>query len=64
MRQMIESSKDFAARIEALKPGQDRTASVIEVLIEDIDRLAHTVKEMKALPPVPKRKIGYVIDEE
>jgi len=32
---------------------------VIEVLAEDIDRLAHEVKEMKALPPPTKRKIGF-----
>lgn len=63
MREMIASNKDFAARIEALERGHDRTASVIEILVEDIDRLAHTVKEMKALPPVTKRKIGYVLDQ-
>ncbi len=64
MREMIASNKDFAARIEALERGHDRTASVIEILVEDIDRLAHTVKEMKALPPVTKRKIGCVLDRE
>jgi hypothetical protein len=29
------------------------------VLVEDIDRLATEVKEMKAVPPSPKRKIGF-----
>ncbi len=42
----------------------DRTASVIEVLVEDIDRLAREVKDMKALPPVTKRRIGFIIDDE
>jgi hypothetical protein len=56
MRELIASNKDIAARVEKLERSHDRTASVIEVLVEDIDRLAHEVKEMKALPPVTKRK--------
>jgi hypothetical protein len=31
--------------------GHARTASIIEVLVEDIDRLARDVKQMKATPP-------------
>jgi hypothetical protein len=34
----------------------DRTTSVIKVLVEDIDRLAHDVHQMKAVPITPKRK--------
>ncbi len=34
-------------------------ASVIEVLVEDIDCLAGEVKQMKALPSPPKRRIGF-----
>ena len=59
MRELIASNKDIAARVEKLERGHDRTASVIEVLVEDIDRIAHEVKEMKALPPVTRRKIGF-----
>ena len=59
MREMIASNKDIAARVEKLERSHDRSASVIEILVEDIDRLAHEVKEMKALPPVTKRKIGF-----
>jgi hypothetical protein len=44
---------------ERLERGQDRTASVIEILVEDIDRLAGEIKQMKALPPVRRRKIGF-----
>jgi len=64
MRELIASNKDIAARVEKLERGHDRTASVIEVLVEDIDRLAHEVKEMKALPPVTKRKIGFYTGED
>jgi hypothetical protein len=32
---------------------------VIEVLVEDIDRLAGELKQMKALPPRPRRRIGF-----
>jgi hypothetical protein len=59
MRQIIETNKDIAVRVEKLERGHDRSASVIEILVEDIDRLAHEVKEMKALPPAKKRKIGF-----
>ncbi|HXJ94042.1 MAG TPA: ORF6N domain-containing protein [Terriglobia bacterium] len=64
LRQMIENSRDIAARVEKLERGHGRTASVIQVLAEDIDRLAHEVEDMKALPPVTKRKIGFLIDED
>ena len=50
--------------VEKLELGQDRTASVIHLLVEDIDELAHEVKEMKALPPTPKRKIGFKLGED
>ena len=53
MRELMASNKDIAARVEKLEHGHDRTASVIEVLVEDIDRLAREVKDMKALPPTP-----------
>jgi hypothetical protein len=64
MRELIASHKDLSARIEKLERGHDRTASVIEVLVEDIDRLAGEVKDMKALPPVTKRKIGFFTGED
>jgi len=59
LRQLIENNRDIATRVEKLEAGHSRAASVIEVLAEDIDRLAHEVKEMKALPPPTKRKIGF-----
>ena len=64
MRELMAANKDIAARVEKLERGHDRTASVIEVLVEDIDRLAREVKDMKALPPVTKRRIGFIIDDE
>jgi len=64
LREIIATNKDLAARIEKLERGHDRTASVIEVLVEDIDRLAGEVKQMKALPPVTKRKIGFYTGED
>jgi phage regulator Rha-like protein len=64
MRELMASNKDIAARVEKLEHGHERAASVIEILVEDIDRLAHEVKEMKALPPVTKRRIGFIIDDD
>jgi hypothetical protein len=64
MRELMAANKDIAARVEKLERGNDRTASVIEILVEDIDRLAGEVKDMKALPPVTKRKIGFYTGED
>jgi phage regulator Rha-like protein len=64
MRELIAADKDIAARVANLERSHDRSASVIEILVEDIDRLAHEVKEMKALPPVTKRKIGFRLGVE
>ena len=55
---------DIAARVEKLERGHNRTVSVIEVLVEDIDRLAREVKDIKALPPLKKRRIGFIVDDE
>jgi hypothetical protein len=64
MRELMASNKDIAARVEKLERGHDRTSSVIEVLVDDIDRLAHEVKDIKALPPVTKRRIGFDLGDE
>jgi ribosomal protein L2 len=64
IRELMASNKDIAARVEKLEHGHNRSASVIEILVEDIDRLAHEVKEMKALPPVTKRKIGFRLGDD
>jgi hypothetical protein len=64
IRELMASNKDIAARVEKLEHGHNRSASVIEILVEDIDRLAHEVKEMKALPPVTERKIGFRLGDE
>ena len=64
LRQLIEHNRDIAIRVEKLERKHDRSASVIEILVEDIDRLAHEVKEMKALPPVTKRKIGFRLGDD
>ena len=59
LREMIAHHKDIAVRMEKLERSHDRTASVIEIIVEDIDRLASEVKQMKMLPPTPGRKIGF-----
>jgi hypothetical protein len=64
LRQLIENNRDIAARLEKLERSHDRSASVIEILVEDIDRLAHEVKDMKALPPVTKRKYGFRLGDD
>lgn len=59
MRVLIAANKDIAQRVEKLERAQKRTASVIEILIEDIDRVAKEVRQMKALPLPRKRRIGF-----
>ena len=48
MRELISTNKDLAERIEKLERGRDRIASVIKILVENIDRLALEVNRMKA----------------
>jgi hypothetical protein len=59
LREMIAANKDLAARIEKMERSHDRTASVIEVLVDEIDGIAREVKNMKALPSSPDRKYGF-----
>lgn len=59
MREIIAANKDLAARVEKLERGHDNAASVIEVLVEDIDQLADEVQQMKAIPSKPRRQIGF-----
>ena len=59
MRELIAAHKDIAARVDKLERSHKRAASVIEILVEDIDRVAKEVRQMKALPAPRKRKIGF-----
>jgi phage regulator Rha-like protein len=59
MRELIAANKEMSVRIEKLERGQDQTASVIEVLAEDIERLAGEVEQMKAPTPASRRRIGF-----
>jgi hypothetical protein len=52
LREMIAANKDLAVRVEKLEHGHRQTASIIEVLVDEIEH-------MKALPPPSKRKIGF-----
>lgn len=62
LRELMAAHKDIAARVERLERGQDRAASVIEILVEDIDRLSRKIeREIKA--PAPTRRIGFFPEE-
>jgi hypothetical protein len=53
LRETIAANKGLAARVENLEHSQQRTSSILEVLVDEIDSL-------KALPPPrAKRKIGF-----
>ena len=59
LRELTATNKDVLIRVEKLERGHDRTASVIEILVDDIDRIARDVKQMKHLPSPSKRKYGF-----
>ena len=59
MRELIASKKDIADRVAKLERSHDRTAFVIEVLVDEIDGLAREMKRMKVLPATPRRKSGF-----
>jgi len=65
LRELMTAHKDIAERVEKLERSQERTASVIEVLVEDIDQLARRVDDV-VQPPAPytKRRIGYLTDQD
>ena len=59
LREMIAANKDLAARIEKIERRQEKTSSVIEILAEDIGRLAEDIHWIKN-PPLPKKyRIGF-----
>jgi hypothetical protein len=65
LRELMVAHKDIAARVEKLEHGQERTASVIEVLVKDIGQLAHKIAEVVHAPaPYTRRRIGYLTGED
>ncbi len=65
LRELMASHKDIAARVEKLERGHERTASVIQVLVDDIDRLGRKVEHLRVPEsPYTRRKIGYVTDND
>jgi hypothetical protein len=64
LRELMATNKDIANRVEKLERSHDRTASVIEVLVEDIDRLGRKVEQIKPPSPYSRRRIGYITEEE
>jgi hypothetical protein len=63
MRELIATNRDIASRVEKLERNYDRTASVIEVLVEDIDRLGRKVEQFKEPSPYSRRRIGYLTED-
>jgi len=64
LRELMVAHKDIAARVERLERGQERTASVIEILVEDIDRLTLRLDEAVQEPAPSTQRIGYLPSKE
>jgi hypothetical protein len=47
LRELVAAHKDIAERLEKLERGQERMAAVIEVLVEDIDRLGRKIEKIR-----------------
>src|SRR5262249_27383757 len=58
--ELIATNKDIAARVEKLERGQENAASVIEVLIKDIDSLGQKIERITAPSPYAKHRIAYI----
>jgi hypothetical protein len=64
LRELMAAHKDIAARVEKLERGQERAASVIEVLVEDIDRLGRKIDKMRSSGSAyGRQRIGYVTED-
>ena len=59
LREVTSANKDILIRVEKLERGHDRAASVMELLVDDIDRLTRDIKQIKNLPSPSKRKYGF-----
>lgn len=64
LREIMMTNKDLATRVEKLESKQDRTASVIEILVEDIDRIGGEVKKMKRFEAKPKHPLGFQMSKK
>ena len=56
LRELLATNKDVADRLEKLEANQAHHASVINLLVEEIDQL-------KQLPDPPKNPIGFRADD-
>lgn len=59
MRELMAFNRDLPARVSHLECAQERSASVIEVLVGDIGRLAVVMQHLKALPDPKKGRMGF-----
>jgi len=59
MREQIAANQEIATRVSKLETNHKRAVSVIELLVDDIDRVEKEVRRMKALPKPRKSKIGF-----
>lgn len=59
LRSMISATEQIASRVARLEEGELRTASVIEVVADDIQMLPSEMEAMRALPEPPARRIGF-----
>ena len=59
IRELVTKSQNLSKRVAKLEQGQHATMSVIESLVEDIERVAIDVAHIKTTPLPKKRRIGF-----
>lgn len=60
LRQLVATNKDLALRIEKLEHDQTQATSIMEIILEDIDKLGKEIRWIKNPPLKPKYPIGFV----
>lgn len=63
MRELVQTNKELAIKVEKLERNHESTGAVIEVLAEDIEKLGREIHWIKNPPLKPKRKIGYIVHD-
>jgi phage regulator Rha-like protein len=64
MRELVASNKEFAVRLDKLERSHERTGDVMEMLVEDIEKINADINWIKNPPLKPKRRIGYIVGKE
>lgn len=64
MRELVATNKELAVRVEKLENNHDRTESILEILVEDIEKLSKEIDWIKNPPLKPKHRMGFYVEKD